>query len=95
MTGGTYNGDNANGRFDSVWWTTDQLPDDSPYQGKDFDYTWIDIFQDNVPDLNFDNQEVRDEFINCANFWLIWDLTVSGWMRRGISSEIISPILQR
>lgn len=77
MTGGTYNGDNANGRFDSVWWTTDQLPDDSPYQGKEFDYTWIDIFQDNVPDLNFDNQEVRDEFINCANFWL--DLGFDGF----------------
>ena len=70
MTGGTYSGDNANGRFESVWWTTDQLPDDSPYKGKEFDYTWIDIFQDNVPDLNFDNPEVRQEFIDCANFWL-------------------------
>ena len=54
MTGGTYSGDNANGRFESVWWTTDQLAEDSPYFGKEFDYTWIDIFQDNVPDLNFD-----------------------------------------
>lgn len=77
MTGGTYSGDNANGRFESVWWTTDQLPDDSPYQGKEFDYTWIDIFQDNVPDLNFDNPEVRQEFIECANFWL--DLGFDGF----------------
>ena len=77
MTGGTYSGDNANGRFESVWWTTDQLAEDSPYLGKEFDYTWIDIFQDNVPDLNFDNPEVRQEFINCANFWL--DLGFDGF----------------
>lgn len=77
MTGGTYSGDNANGRFESVWWTTDQLADDSPYKGKEFDYTWIDIFQDNVPDLNFDNPEVRQEFIDCANFWL--DLGFDGF----------------
>lgn len=77
MTGGTYSGDNANGRFESVWWTTDQLAEDSPYFGKEFDYTWIDIFQDNVPDLNFDNPEVRQEFIDCANFWL--DLGFDGF----------------
>ncbi len=77
MTGGTYSGDNANGRFESVWWTTDQLAEDSPYLGKEFDYTWIDIFQDNVPDLNFDNPEVRQEFIDCANFWL--DLGFDGF----------------
>lgn len=77
MTGGTYSGDNANGRFESVWWTTDQLKDDSPYFKKEFDYTWIDIFQDNVPDFNFDNPEVRQEFIDCANFWL--DLGFDGF----------------
>ena len=77
MTGGTYSGDNANGRFESVWWTTDQLAEDSPYYGKEFDYTWIDIFQDNVPDLNFDNPEVRQEFVEVANFWL--DLGFDGF----------------
>ena len=34
-------------------------------------------FQDNVPDFNFDNPEVRQEFIDCANFWL--DLGFDGF----------------